>query len=86
MTEGTPGEEVAVGDRVRLIRMVDPSGLEPGNEGTVVHIGEVCAADIEGSPNLKHLMGRRNYWVEWDRAGTMAMIEGVDHFEVVLDR
>ena len=86
MSDGSSTRNPIVGDRIRLVRMRDPSGLEPGNEGTIVYIGEVCAAEIEGSPGLKHLIGRRKYWVKWDNGGAMAMIEGVDQFETVWDR
>ncbi len=83
VSSGTSHKALDVGDRVRLLRMEDPSGLVPGDEGTIVLIGEVCAADIESSPELMNLVGMKRYWVEWDRGGTMAMIDGVDRFEVL---
>lgn len=76
---------VKVGDRVRLIHTDDPSGLRTGDEGEVILISEISDADVGSDPELRPLAGRSKIWVEWDRGGRLALIEGVDRFEIIPD-
>jgi len=71
------------GDRVRLIRTDDPSGLRPGSYGRIVRISEVSADDVAGNSSLSPLLGRKKVWVDWDHHGVLALIEGYDSFRVI---
>jgi len=75
-----------VGDRIRLIHTDDPSGIPKGEEGTIIHISEVSKSDVIGDPWAESLLGRKKFWVEWDKGGKLALIEGIDEFEIVSDR
>ncbi len=72
-----------VGDRVRLVHTDDPSGIPTGEEGTIIHITKVSKADVAGAPLLESLVGKKKIWIEWDRGGRLALIEGIDEFEVL---
>ena len=80
LEEMQEADNVKVGDRIRLVWTDDPSGLEPGSEGTVLMISEdVLPARRPGEK------GRRvkKIWVEWDNLGRLALIEGYDKFEIL---
>lgn len=48
-----------IGKRVRLIRMNDPYGLEPGSEGTVIHIDDLGTLHVswDGGSSLGLIPG-----------------------------
>jgi hypothetical protein len=75
-----------VGDRIRLIRSDDPSGIPKGEEGSVIYIGEISKSDVIGLLGTESLLGRKKFWVEWDKGGKLALIEGIDKFEIISDR
>lgn len=57
------------GDRIRLVNMPnDPDPIEPGSRGTVLNVTDGPLAQIT---------------VQWDNGRTLALIPGVDHFELV---
>lgn len=69
---------VSEGDRIELIETSDPyTDLEPGEEGTV--------DDIRRLPEeaTKPRMPVRQIWVNWDSGSQLALIEGVDEYEVL---
>jgi hypothetical protein len=74
------------GDRIRLIHSDDPSGIPKGEEGSVIYISEVTRSDVIGAPGTEFLLGRKKIWIDWDSGGRMALIEGVDEFEIISDR
>jgi len=75
-----------IGDRVRLIHTDDPSGIPKGEEGSVIHISDISKSDVIGLPGTESLLGRKKVWVEWDKGGKLALIEGIDKFEIISDR
>lgn len=61
---------VTTGDRVRLIEMPDdPCPIEAGATGTVVAVND--------DPRFGQIE------VEWDNGRTLALVPGVDRFEVL---
>lgn len=59
---------VKIGDRVKLLEMVDTwTKLEKGSEGTVTK--------IEKEQDL--------IWVNWDNGEKLALIEGTDKYKVI---
>lgn len=72
-----------IGDRIRLIHTDDPSGIPKGEEGTVIYISEISKSDVTGLPGTESLLGRKKIWVEWGMGGKLALIEGVDKFEII---
>ena len=86
MTDGASGKEVAVGDRIRLIHSDDPSGIPKGEEGTAIYISDISKSDVMCLPGTESLLGRKKVWVEWNSGGKLALIEGVDKFEIISDR
>ena len=75
-----------VGERIRLIHTDDPSGIPKGEEGTAIYISEISKSDVMGLPGTESLVGRKKFWVEWDKGGKLALIEGIDKFEIISDR
>ena len=75
-----------IGDRIRLIHTDDPSGIPKGEEGTAIYISEISKSDVMGLPGTESLIGRKKVWVERDSGGKMALIEGVDEFEIISRR
>ncbi len=61
---------VAIGDRIRLIAMVDdPDPIPAGATGTVLSVSDGPLGQIA---------------VAWDdSARTLALVPGVDHFEII---
>lgn len=56
-----------VGDRVRLIKMVDdPRPIEPGSEGTIEHIDDIGQIHVD-----------------WDNGRKLALIPGVDEYTII---
>jgi len=41
---------------------------------------------VMGLPGTESLLGRKKVWVEWDSGGKLALIEGVDKFEIISNR
>lgn len=60
------------GARIRLIAMFDSHPVEPGTLGTVIEI-------------RRGHIGPPQVWVEWDNGRTLAVLDGVDEYEVVPD-
>jgi hypothetical protein len=71
---------VSEGDRIRLIDTSDPyTKLSNGEEGTVDEITQM-PAELN---NPK--MPKRKLWVNWDSGSRLALLEGVDKYEVIND-
>jgi hypothetical protein len=63
-----------IGKRIRLIFTNDRyTSLKSGDMGTVTDITEL--------PN--ELEGYRQIWCNWDNGSTLAMLEGLDKYEVI---
>jgi len=58
------------------------SGVPRSGEGAVIYISEGTKADVTGAPGTEFLLGRKKVWVEVDKGGKMALIEGLDKFQI----
>ena len=66
-------KEITKGSRVKLIWTDDHyTNLRTGEEGTVT--------DISLTPD-----GVKQYWIDWDNNSKLALLEGIDQFEVIDD-
>jgi hypothetical protein len=63
-----PCPPVKPGNRVRMLAMADPDPIAVNSFGTVILVTTGDFAQIQ---------------VEWDSGRTLALLPGVDHFEVV---
>ena len=65
--------KIEKGSRVRLIWTDDHyTNLRNGNEGIVT--------DISLSPDEI-----KQYWIDWDQGSHLALLEGIDQFELLLE-
>lgn len=48
----------------------------------MIYISEGTKADVTGAPGTEFLLGRKKVWVEVDKGGKMALIEGLDKFQI----
>jgi len=63
--------EIEKGSRVRLVWTDDHyTNLRAGEEGTVT--------DISLTPD-----GIKQYWIDWDQGSKLALLEGIDQFELL---
>ena len=62
-------EPIRKGDRIRLLHMPDdPDPIPAGSTGTIESVTEDPLGQI---------------WVRWDSGRSLALVPGVDHFEVI---
>jgi Domain of unknown function (DUF4314) len=68
-------EEIKIGDRVRLIHSDNKfMSLKPGDLGTVWDITTFSLMDEQQI---------RQIWIRWDNNSRLALLEGIDRFEIV---
>ena len=68
-------EEIKIGDRVRLIHSDNKfTLLKPGDLGTVWNITTFSLMDEQKI---------RQVWIQWDNNIQLALLEGIDRFEIV---
>ena len=68
-------EEIKIGDRVRLIHSDNKfTLLKLGDLGTVWDITTFSLMDEQ------HM---RQVWIQWDNNSRLALLEGIDRFEIV---
>jgi len=68
-------EEIKIGDRVRLIHSDNKfTLLKPGDLGTVWDIATFSLMDEQQM---------RQVWIQWDNNSRLALLEGIDRFEIV---
>ena len=68
-------EEIKIGDRVRLIHSDNKfTSLKPGDLGTVWNITTFSLMDEQKI---------RQVWIQWDNNIQLALLEGIDRFEIV---
>lgn len=64
-------EEIVKGSRIRLIWTDEHyTNLRNGDEGIVT--------DISLTPD-----GVKQYWIDWDQGSKLALLEGIDQFELL---
>jgi hypothetical protein len=64
------------GDRVELVHTSDEyTNLSTGDRGTVTDV------DVDRPPIVE--TPTRKWWVDWDDAGTLAMIQGQDRIKTI---
>jgi hypothetical protein len=68
-------EEIKIGDRVRLIHTDNKfTLLKPGDLGTGWDITTFSLMDEQRM---------RQFWIQWDNNSRLALLEGIDRFEIV---
>jgi len=66
--------EKLIGKRIKLLFTDDPyTKLKPGDMGNVLHVSQVKMAPRPFT----------QIWVKWDNGSSLALIQGVDSYEVV---
>ena len=67
-------EQSKLGKRIKLIHTNDPyTHLKQGDLGTITDVTEL-PADMGGNKQI---------WVRWDSGSSLAMIEGLDQYEIL---
>jgi hypothetical protein len=63
-----------IGKRIKLIHTNDPyTKLKQGDLGTITDVTELPAS----------MGGNKQIWVRWDSGSSLAMIEGLDQYEIL---
>ena len=67
---------IKIGDRIKLISTDNPyTRLKPGDSGVVWDITTFEFSNEE----------TKQIWIRWDDGGSLALIEGKDEWEVIVD-